>query len=73
MHTSVDEIPMVSGFLAWAEKRQYFTAKAARPDVYRAANSILRLAVEGRLCMAMKPPNYTADRGNLVYIFLKHA
>lgn len=48
--------------VAWAEKRQYFTAKAARPDVYRAANSILRLAVEGRLCMAMKPPNYTADR-----------
>uniref|UniRef100_H2Z4K8 Guanine nucleotide-binding protein-like 1 n=1 Tax=Ciona savignyi TaxID=51511 RepID=H2Z4K8_CIOSA len=47
---------------AWAEKRNYRTAKAARPDVYRAANSILRMAVDGRLCMFMRPVGYTADK-----------
>ena len=44
---------------AWAEKRGFLTARAARPDVYRAANSILRLALEGRLCLCMRPPGYT--------------
>ncbi|CAM9266099.1 unnamed protein product, partial [Lampetra planeri] len=45
----------------WAEQRGFHTARTARPDVYRAANSILRLAVEGRLCLAMHPPGYTAN------------
>ncbi|XP_069491448.1 guanine nucleotide-binding protein-like 1 [Ambystoma mexicanum] len=49
---------------AWAEKRGYKTAKAARNDVYRAANSILRLAVDGRLCLCMRPPGYTAEKEN---------
>ncbi|XP_069098059.1 guanine nucleotide-binding protein-like 1 [Pleurodeles waltl] len=49
---------------AWAEKRGYKTAKAARNDVYRAANSILRLAVDGRLCLCMRPPGYTAHKDN---------
>nr|XP_030053227.1 guanine nucleotide-binding protein-like 1 isoform X2 [Microcaecilia unicolor] len=48
---------------AWAEKRSYKTAKAARNDVYRAANSILRLAVDGRLCLCMRPPGYSSQKG----------
>ncbi|GCC18737.1 hypothetical protein chiPu_0020876, partial [Chiloscyllium punctatum] len=47
---------------AWAEKRGYKTAKAARNDVYRAANSILRLTVDGRLCLCMRPPGYTVQK-----------
>ncbi|EMP27863.1 Guanine nucleotide-binding protein-like 1 [Chelonia mydas] len=48
---------------AWAEKRGYKTAKAARNDVYRAANSILRLAGEGRLCLCLRPPGYSTQKG----------
>nr|XP_020466580.1 guanine nucleotide-binding protein-like 1 [Monopterus albus] len=47
---------------AWAEKRGYKTAKAARNDVYRAANSLLRLAVDGRLCLCLTPPGYSCLR-----------
>ncbi|KAM6472618.1 guanine nucleotide-binding protein-like 1 [Liasis olivaceus] len=47
---------------AWAEKRGYKTAKGARNDVYRAANSLLRLAVDGRLCVCMRPPGYTSQK-----------
>lgn len=50
-------------FAAWAEKRGFFTAKAARPDVYRAANNILRLALEGRLCLCHLPPGFTDSKG----------
>lgn len=49
--------------LAWAEKRGYKTAKAARNDVYRAANSLLRLAVDGRLSLCFYPPGYSEQRG----------
>ncbi|KAJ8039385.1 Guanine nucleotide-binding protein-like 1 [Holothuria leucospilota] len=48
---------------AWAEKRGFMTAKASRRDVYRAANNILRLAVEGKLCMNMAPVGYHAKKG----------
>ncbi|XP_030639955.1 guanine nucleotide-binding protein-like 1 [Chanos chanos] len=44
---------------AWAERRGYKTAKAARNDVYRAANSLLRLAMDGRVCLCLRPPGYT--------------
>ncbi|XP_068426723.1 guanine nucleotide-binding protein-like 1 [Clinocottus analis] len=44
---------------AWAERRGYKTAKAARNDVYRAANSLLRLAIDGRLCLCLRPPGYS--------------
>lgn len=44
---------------SWAERRGYKTAKAARHDVYRAANSLLRLAVDGRLCLCLRPPGYS--------------
>ncbi|XP_074872282.1 guanine nucleotide-binding protein-like 1 isoform X2 [Carettochelys insculpta] len=47
---------------AWAEKRGYKTAKVARNDVYRAANSLLRLAVDGRLCFCLRPPGYSAQK-----------
>ncbi|KAM6396181.1 LOW QUALITY PROTEIN: guanine nucleotide-binding protein-like 1 [Rhynochetos jubatus] len=47
---------------AWAEKRGYKTAKAARNDVYRAANGILRLAAEGRLRLCLRPPGYAAQK-----------
>lgn len=53
-------------FLGWAKKKGFFTAKAARLDTYRAANSILRLSLEGRLCLCFKPPGYHANRG-LIY------
>ncbi|XP_004348176.2 HSR1 protein [Capsaspora owczarzaki ATCC 30864] len=46
---------------AWAEKRGYRTAKAARLDVYRGANSLLRLAVDGRIVLSMKPPGFYAQ------------
>ncbi|XP_071495914.1 guanine nucleotide-binding protein-like 1 [Diadema antillarum] len=47
---------------AWAEKRGFLTAKAARKDVYRAANHLLRMAVDGRLCLCMRPPSYTGQK-----------
>ncbi|CAL1610870.1 unnamed protein product [Knipowitschia caucasica] len=47
---------------AWAERRGYKTAKAARNDAYRAANSLLRLAIDGRLCLCLRPPGYSCLR-----------
>lgn len=41
---------------AWALKRGFRTARAARLDVYRAANSILRLALDGRIVLTTIPP-----------------
>ncbi|ODN05747.1 Guanine nucleotide-binding protein-like 1 [Orchesella cincta] len=43
----------------WAVKRGYYTAKAARLDTYRGANHILRLALDGRICLCLYPPNYS--------------
>ncbi|KAK7466005.1 hypothetical protein BaRGS_00037442 [Batillaria attramentaria] len=42
----------------WAIKHGFFTAKASRPDIYRAANQILRMAVEGRVRLCLAPPKY---------------
>ncbi|XP_076342492.1 nucleostemin 4 isoform X2 [Tachypleus tridentatus] len=48
---------------AWAIKRGFLTKRTARPDVYRAANNILRLALDGRtLCLAFYPPGYTIEK-----------
>lgn len=44
---------------AWAMKRGYRTAKAARLDVPRAANHILRLALEGRIVLSTVPPGFS--------------
>lgn len=44
---------------SWAEKRGFLTARTARPDVYRAANHLLRMALDGRtICLAFQPPIY---------------
>lgn len=43
---------------AWALKRGFLTAKAARPDTYRAANSILRMALDGKLTLVLRPIGY---------------
>lgn len=46
---------------AWAMKRGFRTAKAARLDVFRAANNILRLALDGRIVLATVPDGYSWD------------
>lgn len=46
---------------AWAIKRGFRTAKAARLDVFRAANHILRLALDGRIVLATLPEGYSPD------------
>ncbi|KAI5637170.1 50S ribosome-binding GTPase domain-containing protein [Phthorimaea operculella] len=46
----------------WAKKKGYLTAKAARLDTYRAANSLLRMALDGKICLWLRPPGYTQDR-----------
>ncbi|XP_058839312.1 guanine nucleotide-binding protein-like 1 [Topomyia yanbarensis] len=43
---------------AWAIKRGFLTAKTARPDTYRAANSILRMALDGKITLSLKPIGY---------------
>ncbi|KAI9274751.1 hypothetical protein BDA99DRAFT_498487 [Phascolomyces articulosus] len=40
---------------AYAIQRGFFTAQAARPDVYRAANTILRFTNDGRILISFKP------------------
>ncbi|XP_055539613.1 guanine nucleotide-binding protein-like 1 [Wyeomyia smithii] len=43
---------------AWAIKRGFLTAKTARPDTYRAANSILRMTLDGKITLSLKPVGY---------------
>lgn len=48
---------------AWALERGYLTAKAGRPDAYRAANSLLRMALDGRtLCLSFRPQGYSRSK-----------
>ncbi|KAM6993463.1 LOW QUALITY PROTEIN: guanine nucleotide-binding protein-like 1 [Passerculus sandwichensis] len=47
---------------AWAEQRGYKTARAARNDVARAANALLRMAAEGRIRLCMRPPGYSLQK-----------
>jgi len=42
----------------WAIKRGFITKRTARPDEARAANNLLRLALEGRICLYLRPPFY---------------
>ncbi|KAI1286144.1 Guanine nucleotide-binding protein-like 1 [Halotydeus destructor] len=52
---------------AWAIKRGLLTAKAARPDVYRAANHILRMALDGRtICLCFYPEDYVRNKAQFV-------
>ena len=43
---------------AWAYKRGYVTARSNRPDIARAANHIMRMALEGKLTLCLRPPGY---------------
>jgi hypothetical protein len=47
----------------WAKKRGFITAKAARLDSYRAANDLLRMALDGKICLCLRPPSYLAKKG----------
>ncbi|CAH1785668.1 unnamed protein product [Owenia fusiformis] len=38
--------------------------KTGKTDLYRAANHILRIAVDGQLCMCMRPLGFNADKAN---------
>lgn len=51
---------------AWAVKRGFFTARAARPDVHRAGNLLLRMALEGKICLCLYPPGYSGSKGKIV-------
>jgi ribosome biogenesis GTPase A len=46
----------------WAKKRGFITAKAARLDSYRAANDLLRMALDGKICLCLRPPSYLAKK-----------
>lgn len=48
----------------WAKKRGFLTAKAARFDSYRAANHILRMTLDGKICLCLYPPHYIEKKGN---------
>lgn len=43
----------------WALKRGFYTAKAARLDSYRAANHLLRMALDGKITVCLRPPGYS--------------
>ncbi|EDW64519.1 guanine nucleotide-binding protein-like 1 [Drosophila virilis] len=55
-----DEWSAVALADAWAYKRGFLTAKAARPDRYRAANHILRMCLAGQqqLVLQFYPPGF---------------
>lgn len=59
-----DEWSAVAISDAWAYKRGFLTAKAARPDRYRAANHILRMCLAGQqqLVLQFYPPGYEERR-----------
>ncbi|KAI8918915.1 hypothetical protein BC831DRAFT_406279, partial [Entophlyctis helioformis] len=47
---------------AFALQRGFLTTRAARPDVYRAANLLLRMANDGRLLLVYRPTGYSQGR-----------
>ncbi|KAJ1949822.1 hypothetical protein IWQ62_006672, partial [Dispira parvispora] len=46
---------------AYAIRRGFFTSRVRRPDVYRAANTLLRMTVDGRILLSFKPPGFFAS------------
>lgn len=46
----------------WAKLRGFYTARAARLDTSRAANHILRLALEGKICLCLRPAGYSKKK-----------
>ena len=51
---------------AFALQRGFLTPKVARPDVYRAANLILRMANDGRLLLVFRPLGFWNSHQELV-------
>ncbi|KAF5288228.1 hypothetical protein FQA39_LY03996 [Lamprigera yunnana] len=47
---------------AWAKKRGFVTARAARLDCYRAANGLLRFALDGKICLCLRPPDFCKNK-----------
>ncbi|XP_058802266.1 guanine nucleotide-binding protein-like 1 [Phymastichus coffea] len=47
---------------SWAAKKNFHTAKAARLDTYRAANSLLRMALDGKICIFVYPPKWSIEK-----------
>ena len=39
----------------------YVTARSNRPDIARAANHLMRMALEGRITLSFVPPNFNQD------------
>jgi hypothetical protein len=52
-------------WLGWALKKGFYTARAARTDSYRAANSLLRMALDGKICLCLRPPGYSSEKGKI--------
>lgn len=52
---------------AWAVRNGFFTAKAARPDLYRAANAILRMVLDGTIPFSFVPPSYCKKKGGYLF------
>ncbi|XP_003703243.1 nucleostemin 4 [Megachile rotundata] len=48
----------------WALKRNFVTARTGRFDSYRAANSLLRMALEGKICIYVYPPDWVVNKEN---------
>lgn len=46
----------------WAQKRGFYTAKAARLDSHRAANHLLRMALDGKICVCLYPSGYSENK-----------
>lgn len=46
----------------WAIKKDFKNARSGRLDSYRAANSLLRMALEGKICLYVYPPNWTNEK-----------
>ncbi len=47
---------------SWALKRGYVTARSNRADLNRAANHILRMALEGKIAFCLEPQGYAMER-----------
>ncbi|XP_039287489.1 guanine nucleotide-binding protein-like 1 isoform X2 [Nilaparvata lugens] len=46
----------------WALRRGFRTARAARLDSYRAANSLLRMTLDGKITLCFMPPGYSKSK-----------
>lgn len=55
---SFDEWSPIAICDAWATQRGFLTARSARPDTYRAANNILRMALDGKIVLSLRPQGF---------------